>query len=660
VANESYFRNTFHSEITHLIQAHVIQMQAPKPPKPMEVPSPPRHWVDREDHLEAIGRHLSGDDRSPLVVHGPAGSGKSALAAQIATQVTESYPDGQIYIDLDADDMLSATRSALLRLGVAKDQLSDSFGGLLAHFRSVTSDKRVLVVVDGADNAAEGLHFRPSSILPGLVVFALNAPTDQSVRHMALGDLALDDAAHLLLALSTDDASPSPELPWSDLLREYGTRPSAIRRLAGLIRARRLTARGDYGAILTDLLEFPTPDLLESTYRTLSESAAWLYRLLSVLPSAEFENSILKIFESPGASSANAFQELVNAQLVSTSRPGWYLVEPSISRDAARRAQDTVLPVELVTAMRSSLRWYLKRAQLADRTVMGDRLRRAPVPDDIECPGFDDAGEALTWLQSNHTALAAAVGMAAFHGWHDEAWGLAEALWALYNNVAYPEEARRCYQTAVEATKKPVDRARMLLFLGRVQLDLAEYAGAEDSLQSARNIALAVGDRELEGSAVELLGRAKHWQGHYDEAIALYEQALLNALEGERRRAEGIQLMYLGRAHRDAGRPERAVEYLAQALDVFVRIEDGRHVLLVETDLAVLKAGLGVPEAVDQADKAIEWLHRAGLSRHEAEAQERLAEAFDGEDRRRRLEAALEVYERISTAEARRIRRMLD
>ncbi|PRY60981.1 tetratricopeptide repeat protein [Glycomyces artemisiae] len=659
MADESYFRNTFHSEITNLIQAHVIQMRAPEPPKPMEVPSPPRHWVDREKHLEEIRRHLTGDDTSPLVVHGPAGSGKSALAARIATQMTEFYPDGQIYIDLDADDMLSATRSALLRLGIAKDQLSDSFGGLLAHFRSVTRDKTVLVVVDGADNAAEGLHFRPGSVLSGLLVFALNAAPDPSVRHMALDDLGIEDAARLLLKLSADGGSASPELPWSDLLREYGTRPSAIRRLAGLIRARKLTERGDYGEILTDLLEFPTRDLLESTYRTLSESAAWLYRLLSVLPSAEFENSILKIFDSQGTSSASAFQELVNAQLVTTSRPGWYLVEPSISRDAARRAQGTMLPVELVSAMRSSLRWYLKRAQLADRAVMGDRLRRAPVPEDVECPGFDDAAEALTWLQSNHTSLAAAVGMAAFHGWHDEAWGLAEAMWALYNNVAYPDEARRCYQTAVESTKKPVDRARMLLFLGRVQLDLAEYASAEDSLHSARNIALAVGDRELEGSAVELLGRAKHWQGHYDEAIALYEQALFNALEGGRSRAEGIQLMYLGRAHRDAGRPERAVEYLAQALDVFVRIEDGRHVLLVETDLAVLKAGLGVPGAEDEADEAIMWLRRAGLARHEAEAQERLAEGFHGEDRRRRLEAALEVYERISTAEARRVRRLL-
>lgn len=659
MSDESNFQNTFNNaEIKNLIQAQVIQMQALEPPKPMEVALPPRDWVDRNELLEEIGRHLTGDARSPLVVTGPPGAGKSALAAKVASNVIDAYPDGQLYIDLETEDMLSAARSALLRLGIAKDQLSDTFGGLLAHFRSATRYKSMLVVVDGADDVVEGLHFEPASALSALAVFGLRSTVDRSVRHIELDDLGTEAAERLLVTMCKGLGVTPPDMHWSHLVRQYGTRPSTIRRLAGLIRARQLGGESD-AEIIDDLLEYPTPDLLEATYRTLSSSAAWLYRLLSVLPSAEFEKSILTIFDAPGQSGSSAFQELVNAQLVTEIESDRCLVEPSVSRDAARRAELESLPVELMHAMRMSLRWYVKRAQLADRAIMGKRLRRAPMPDDVEPGGFSDGAEAQAWFRSNHTALYTAIRMAALHDWNEEAWALAEAMWAFFVNVPYPEEAERCYEVAVESTRRPVDRARMLLFLGRARLDLGKYSDAEAALQESRDLAAESEDLELVGSAVELLGRSKHWQGRYADAIALYEQSLRNARDGDRARAEGIQLMYLGRAHRDAGEPRTAVDYLEQALVVFTRIGDGRHVLLVEADLAVLKVRLGMPGAVAEADEVIVWLRRAGLARHEAEAQERLAEVFDGEDRRLRLEAALEVYERVGSVEARRIRRLL-
>ncbi|THV29996.1 tetratricopeptide repeat protein [Glycomyces paridis] len=653
------FHNHFSAEVATLIQAHVIQMQAPRPPRPMEVPRAPEHWVGREALLQEVERHLAGRDRFPVLVTGDTGTGKSALAAKIAERAAGAFPDGQLYIDLENEDVLSSTRSTLMRLGIPKDQLSETFGGLLSQFRTATRDQSMLVVLDGVDDAAEGLHFTPSSASSALAVFALRSGGGEEARHFALSDLDRESAMLLLCRQSRGPEGPMPKGTLTALLDQFGTRPGTLRRLAGLIRARRAAAPASFDPDLRDLLEHPPADLLDATYRTLSDSASWLYRLLSVLPGPEFERSILKVLRTPAHDGDSAFAELVNAQLVTPTRDGSYLVEPSVTRDAIRRIELEPLPVYLVAAMEKSLRWYVKRAQLADRAVMGERLRRADLIADVDCPPFEDRAEALAWLQANHAALHAAIRMAVLHAWNGEAWALAEAMWAFYVNVPYPEEAERVYEAGVAATNRPADRARMLLFLGRVRLDLGEYESAEAALDESRAIAAAERDTELIGSATELLGRSKHWQGRHAEAIALYEASLEHARDGGHARAAAIQLMYLGRAHRDAGDAERAADYLERALAAFTAIEDGRHVLLVEADLTVLRARLGVPGAVEGADLVIGWLRQAGLSRFEADAQERLAAIAEGPERRRRLEAALEVHERIGSAQARRIRREL-
>lgn len=654
--DDSYVRNEFHdTRIENLIQAHVINMSPLRPPKPMEVPLPPEPWSDREQLLEELRHHLSEDSRSPVLVTGPAGAGKSALAAKLAQELRDRFPDGQLYIDLEFEDLFTGTRSALLRLGQPKEQLADSFGGLLAHFRSATRGRSILVVVDGAVDAAEGLHLEPASPSSALVVFALQSSSAAAtVAHHELGDLARADAARLLVDMSgaIDPRSAG------DLVAHYGTRPGTVRRLAGLIRSRRLSAESS-ADIVRSLIDFPTPDLLEATYRTLSESASWLYRLLSVLPGSEFEGSVIDVFATPVSSSREVFDELVNAQLVTETRAGWFLIEPSVSRDARERAEQESVPVELATAMRATLRWYRKRAQLADRAVMGERLRRAPVPSDVDCPDFASPAEASDWLRVNHTTLYAAMNMAVLHDWNEEAWAIAEAMWAFFNNVPYPEEAERCYLTGTEATTEPLDRARMLLLLGRVQLDLGKYSQAEAALLEARGLAEEHGDPELVESSISQLGKAEYWQGRFREAIPLFEKAFESAEDAGRARAAALQLTSIGRSHRELGDLDLAASYLESARERFAEIGDGRHVLLVSGDLAVLRVARGESGAIEEADRRIGSMREAGLARHEGETQERLALLLDGDERRRRLEAALKAYERVSSVEARRVRRLL-
>lgn len=654
MTDESYFRNEFRdSRIETLIQAQSVHVQANKPPKPMEAALPPRHWVDRRDALDSIAENLAPPNQSPVVIVGPAGVGKTALMQQAAAAFRERYPDGQLYIDLAAERPVSALRSVLMRLGEPKDQLADTLGGLLSHYRSATRDSSMLVLVDGVDRAQEGLLFQPNSPRSAIMLSAEQWPDDPDVNLLHLEDLAADDAATLLRNFCPWIADADADA----LITVHGRSPSNVRRLAGLIRARQRSGSESETAI-PELLKHAPDNLLTATFQALSPSAAWLFELFSVFPSEEIERSVLSALETPDHFEEAAFDELVNAQLLTLTRPGWYRIEPA-GRVAAEEIGDTGLPLELATAMRQALRWYLRRAHLADVAIMGDRLRLGWVPDDIDTPAFDSVPEALAWFQRNHTALLAALRVAVRHGWRTEAWSLAEAMWAFYTNTPFPTEAERCYRLAASATDSAVAEARILVFHGKALTDLRRFDEADEVLQQALALATAEQHVALIGTATELRGRLLHKRGRPEAAIEYYQAARENARTRGRVRSEAWQLMFLGQAYRDLGELSRARGYFDASLKLFIDVEDGRTATLARYETVMLELAAESPGATADAVRVIEWLHQLRLITHEARALARLGTALGGDEGQRYLEDALEIYERFGDVEADRLRHQL-
>src|SRR5690606_5274140 len=103
-----------------------------------------------------------------LVVAGPPGVGKTALAIHWGHRVAGRYPDGQLYLDLRGyapDPPLSpaeALRHLLIGCGVAPDDVPADPASASGWFRSLLAGKRMLVLLD---NAAAAEQVRP--LLPG-------------------------------------------------------------------------------------------------------------------------------------------------------------------------------------------------------------------------------------------------------------------------------------------------------------------------------------------------------------------------------------------------------------------------------------------------------------------------------------------------------------
>jgi DNA-binding SARP family transcriptional activator len=122
-------------------------------------PQPP--VVGRADERWALAAALR-EHPPAVVVCGPAGVGKSALAAAAITTVADAFPDGQMTIELASGNApaLAATADLPHRVGQALD---DSLPEPAPHtvteqatrYHARVGRRRMLVVLDGATNAAQ-------------------------------------------------------------------------------------------------------------------------------------------------------------------------------------------------------------------------------------------------------------------------------------------------------------------------------------------------------------------------------------------------------------------------------------------------------------------------------------------------------------------------
>ncbi|GIH17471.1 hypothetical protein Raf01_56430 [Rugosimonospora africana] len=125
---------------------------------PTEVPPPPGVLIGRDEQVRTICEHLmrpAGDGPSVVVLTGPTGVGKSALAIGIAQVLADRYRDGQLLARLDraapgqqgVDDVLRTFVTALQEQG---DAMPATGPELVRRYRELTASRRVLVILESA------------------------------------------------------------------------------------------------------------------------------------------------------------------------------------------------------------------------------------------------------------------------------------------------------------------------------------------------------------------------------------------------------------------------------------------------------------------------------------------------------------------------------
>lgn len=352
------------------------------PTVPHQLPRVAASFTDRVEERRRLADALraTGGDASAKVVeiHGMPGVGKSVLAVRVGHDVSDNYPDGQLYENLRAADgtvvaLGDALANLLRALGVAEDMLSSRTEARAALLRTQLASRSMLLVLD---NVLADTHtiatLIPATPKCGVIVtsFTPVAGMDSDER-VLLGELAEDDAVLLLERLAGKERIALERDAAAELVARCGSLPLALHAVAGwLKRSPLLTLAEAVTRLSSGNLDHSLQQAFALPYSRLTAGAASLFRTLG---------AVRTVVVSPGLASALAahgprdterlVEEIVEAGLAERERDGMRLHE-LIHRFAAEKLRER--PAEEALASECLAAWMLEQGERR-ALILGDK-----------------------------------------------------------------------------------------------------------------------------------------------------------------------------------------------------------------------------------------------------------------------------------------------
>ncbi|WP_171162516.1 NB-ARC domain-containing protein [Streptomyces sp. I05A-00742] len=638
---------------------HHVHVAAGSPPStPYQLPPALAHFEDRRSEQERILRAVSGqaDRGGPLVVAltGIGGVGKTALGFHVARRISDRFPDGVLYVDLDdlrrdgVVEVADAVGELLTGLGVSPEWLERSLGGRSKQYWTRTRGKRLLVVVDNARFGAEVLPLLPSSAESLAIVTSQGQLYDLdgvATVEVPMSPLAVDDAVRLLRHMVDDPRLGEEPDALVELARGCGGLPAALRVAGQWIRRHRRRSLTRLVAELTaELHERGIPmveAVWDAAYAGLGPEAARLYRLLPEFPAPVVTAPAAAVLLAGGPQPAeDALEELEAAGLLE-NRPEGHRIHDLLRGHAERRSREAdPSGTKRREARRRLIRWYRRQAIRADLLAAGPRMTFAapgpPVPDvpDVE---FGGKAEALRWMESQRLALYGCVRLASESGLYEDVWALCEPLWTHFldhQHYADVTDAFRRGVTAAEHMEHLPALIRMRCQLARPLWEQERYEEAAEQLRHAVSAAGTLGDsekeRKLKASVVEFRGKLKSVRGDWASAVVDFESARQEHAAIGNAYGVLLQTYLLGCAALGMGEHGRAVDLLTDAHRM--AREQSRERMTARTGFELGRALRRVGRAAEAAAlvrSALDGARKRGSTADEVRVLEELAVLAD-------------------------------
>jgi tetratricopeptide (TPR) repeat protein len=643
-------------------------------PVPRQLPPSTDFWVNRDTQLADLNKTAAGNGRRRVVVlTGPAGLGKTALAVHFAHLVTGRFPDGQLYLNLNAHTPTGPLSPAetlgrcLRSVGVPGERVPADLDERAALWRSLTADRRLLLLLDQAAHDNQILPVLPAS--PGcLVLVTTRDPMPALIRdggrHMPLTPLDAP-AAIQLLTRSVDDPRVSDPCAAAALVEACGGIPLALAVTAAHLNlhpqwpvaqlAAHLTSSRNHHAPRPEIGGIPVTNAVELAYQSLPDPVGRAYRLLADHPGQDITiEPAAAALQLSAADAARLLDHLVRARLV-TTLDGRYQY-PAAVRPHAHTQPDP----ERSNATRQIIAWYTAQAVAANRILTPYQRHAqqftAHLPTLTTPPA--SRAEAISWLESERINLVAAT-TAAVTPWPELAWQLGYLTWPLFHFRRHHADRQEVDAAMIAAARRLQRRDLEAIAVCRQAwglYDTGHLDQARINFMHALRLADELGDPHTQAAARNGFGAVLLQTDNPTNASEEFTAALeLYQTIGDPRQ-EALARLNLGRAKAANGHLQKAIDHLTQATEMLRDIDPYNHAR-AQTELGRIQTRAGHPEpARTNLDQALAQMTALEAPRGQALAHLRLGalaiQTGDRADALPHLSTAWEVLDRLGDTEA--------
>lgn len=501
--------------------------------------------------LMAMTREAGGDAVVITALNGMAGIGKTTLAVRVGHMLADTYPDGQIFIDLQGHTPgLSPVPPAvaldmLLRsMGVPPERIPDGTLERVGVWRSMLSGKRILVVLD---NAADAEQVRP--LVPGtpgarvLITSRRRLASLDGVTTFSLDLLPHGDAVEMFRTIAGKERCAGEATAVHEVVALCGRLPLAIR-----IAASRFANRQTWTvAYLCDRLRDERRRLDELSdgrrsvaaafhisYQHLSPVQQRAFRLLGLFPGTDFEPYTISALLGVSVQHAEAvLEELLDVHLLSQHEIGRYHMHDLLRRHAQRLSEEEP-ENERTESVRRLASYYEDLGAALDRVLDPGQVQPRASARELRFPELKTPEHVTDVVAAERGNIVAVLEAAHARGLDALTARLAESLCPQLLRQGYVTEALTGYAVGIEAARREgIDTvvAGLLRRLGAAHLGADHLDEALTAFEQAFELETIAGNTHNIARCLANAGIVHIRMGRYSQACDNLGRALV-LLEG--------------------------------------------------------------------------------------------------------------------------------